>query len=98
MPIYDFLIEDAEGPPRATRADLPDLAAARAEALRLAGAAHDHEGFWNGSDWHLTAADSRGMTLFSLTLFAVSAPCTSRAAGAKGGDREPRNKATPPMS
>jgi hypothetical protein len=81
MPIYDFMIEDGKARRKATRADLPDLAAARAEALRLAGAAHEDTGFWSGSDWHLTAADQCGMTLFSLTMVAISAPCTLRARG-----------------
>lgn len=78
MPVYHFLIEDGGPPGASAGVDLPGLAAARTEALRLAGEAHDDPAFWDGADWRLTATDETGLALFSLTLFAVSAPCTRR--------------------
>ncbi len=81
MPVYHFLSEDGGPPGATTDVELPGLAAARTEALRLASEADDDPAFWDGADWRLTATDDTGLALFSLTLFAVNAPCTLRSNG-----------------
>lgn len=75
MPRYFFntqngrLFVDEEG------TELPDLSAARAAAVRLAGEVLRDEGeaFLCTSAWHLDVADETGSVLFSLDVLASGA-------------------------
>ena len=63
--------------PNAMAVDLPNMNAAREEALKTACGilAERTSDFWeNGGEWQMTVADERGMTLFLLTLYATDAP------------------------
>ena len=73
MPRYYFSIADGNSPVEPDGIELRDLAAARVEAVRLAGEMlKDHaEAFWHFGDWRLSVRDETGLILFSLTMFAT---------------------------
>ena len=84
MPRYFFNVHDgqpplAQDPPDRDGTLLPDLEAARSQAVTLAGEMlKDLDGrFWSGTDWRLRVTDEQGATV-----------CTLRFSGTKGN--EPR--------
>jgi hypothetical protein len=56
--------------------DLPDLAAAKCEALRYASnmVCDQQERFWNAREFQLTVTDQTGLALFALTISGIEAP------------------------
>lgn len=78
MPIYHFNMYDGEHYPDTLGHELPDLAAARVEAVRFIGAhlTDDAERFWDGDEWKLEVTDSTGLILFCLTFMAINAAST----------------------
>jgi hypothetical protein len=76
MPIYHFNVRDGVDYPDRVGSDLPDLAAARAEAVRrisdiLNQGAAD---FWSGAPWNINVSDSKGLTLFTIMCLATTSP------------------------
>lgn len=70
MPRYFFHIDDGKFIPDHTGVDLPDLAAARKEALSASGAMINDldSSFWEQrSPWNMQVTDERGRLLFTLT-------------------------------
>ncbi|RLP26346.1 hypothetical protein [Mesorhizobium sp. YM1C-6-2] len=70
MPRYFFHVDNGEFIPDETGADLPDLQAARREAVRAAGEMIDEaqESFWDHlSLWNMHVTDSDHRLLFTLT-------------------------------
>ena len=78
MPRFFFHVCDGEDYVDLQGTELPDLTAARQEAVRFAGSllAEHHERFWATGEWRLRVADERDLTLFDLTFFAVDAAAT----------------------
>lgn len=69
MPRYFFHIDDGVSIPDPIGTELPDLTAARFEAVRASGAIlEDLDGdFWkSGSPWVMAVTDESGHLLFSL--------------------------------
>ena len=83
MPLYYFHIQDGEYLPDREGTELPDIATAQVEAVRLAGQllSEGAEKFWFGDAWMLRVTDDTDLTLFELTF---SASC-SAVMGAKSG-------------
>lgn len=56
--------------------ELPDLDAARHEAVRFAGTLliEKPDTFWAAGEWTMRVTDHRDLTLFQLTFFATSSP------------------------
>jgi hypothetical protein len=76
MPRFLFNVTD-DGVLSPQCLDLPDLKAARCEAVKAACTTlmQCSEGFWeNGGDWQMTVTDERGLTLFTLIFYAADAP------------------------
>jgi hypothetical protein len=73
MPRFFFQVE---GPPDDWGTELPDLAAAKCEAVRYAGRliCEEAERFWDTADFAMTVTDENGLILFSLTLSGTEAP------------------------
>jgi hypothetical protein len=73
MPVYHFNVRDGSEISDSDGTDLPDIRAARLEAVKLAGQMLlDRPGtFWEGSDWHLDVSDESGLTLFRLDFTAT---------------------------
>lgn len=61
MPRYFFQVEDGASLPDLEGTELPDVAAARAEAVRLAGLLLADLGgkFWDQADWRLIVTDDQ---------------------------------------
>lgn len=78
MPVYHFHLHDGAYFPDEEGVDLADLDAARQEAVRHAGQQlkENPRSLWDGNEWILEVADSRGHVLFSLMFRAVSSPDT----------------------
>ena len=76
MPRYFFHPRDGRTQPDATGSEFPSLAAARVEAVRMAGELlkWQAETFWNEAEWSLEVTDEKGLTLFTLHFLAVDAP------------------------
>jgi hypothetical protein len=76
MPKFFFHTEDGRCFSDEDGTDLPDLDAAKAEALRLIGevAREDGAEFWTTGELRLTVADQRNLTLFALDVSAIMAP------------------------
>lgn len=72
MPRYHFNVHDGFDLPDPEGSDLPDLRAARIEAVRYAGSLlHDHAvTFWDHDDWRMEVTDEAGLILFSLIFVA----------------------------
>ena len=83
MPRYFFDVHDSLSMIDVDGTELPDLEAARHEAVRLVGALlkDDPSNFWNGEYWSVEVSDARRMVLFALHFHATGAPATSGAAG-----------------
>lgn len=80
MPRYHFNIHDGEDLPDLEGVELPDLVAARVEAVRISGEClRDHAvKFWDGHEWQMEVTNDRGLTLFTLTFYATDAPSVTR--------------------
>lgn len=76
VPRYHFNVEDGESIPDLEGAELPDLASARAEAVRLAGRLLDDDPqlFCRRGHWRLVVADPSGAALFGLDIRAWDGP------------------------
>jgi hypothetical protein len=72
VPIFHFHIKDGYSQPDHDGTDLPDLARARMESVRLAGAVlHDQPAdLWHGTPWLLTVTDGADKPLFRLSFSA----------------------------
>lgn len=81
MPRYHFNIHDGAELPDDVGTELPDLAAARIFAVRLAGEClRDHAAeFWNGEEWKMDVADDQGLIQFTLMFVGMDAPSIPRA-------------------
>lgn len=75
MPRYFFHVCDGEDFVDLQGTELPDLTAARREALRFAGSllAEQHDRFWATGEWRMRVTDERDLTQFELTFFATDA-------------------------
>ena len=75
MSLYFFHFHDKQTPPDLEGSELPDIQAARVEAVRLAGEAlkWHAETFWNDGEWSLEVTDHTGLTLFTLYFTATEA-------------------------
>jgi hypothetical protein len=62
--------------------NLPDLAAAKCEALEFASRhiCDAANAFWDREEWLLSVADESGLTLFQLHIIGTEAAATSRRA------------------
>ena len=66
MPKYVFTIHDGGPDPDPIEMELPDLAAARAEAIRTAGEIlRDIDGKFSGQEWRMEVADVAGKRLLA---------------------------------
>ena len=76
MPTYHLDIQDGPTDQAHTVVDFNDLAEARCQALKLAGAAiQDTLGtFWDNPEWMLTVTDDGGETLFQLQVLGKEGP------------------------
>ena len=68
MPRYFFDFKRDNQSPDMVCVDLPDLAAARAEAVRTMGQdlKDAPEAFWNDERWQVEVSDDNGVVLFTL--------------------------------
>ncbi|MFT8246625.1 DUF6894 family protein [Roseomonas sp. BN140053] len=80
MPLYYFHTQDNQTLPDRAGTELPDLTAAKVEAVRLAAKTltQHAETFWTEGEWTLQVTDHTGLTLFVLTFLATEAPATRR--------------------
>ena len=76
MPRYFFNVHDGKEISDDEGLELPDLKAARIEAIGLAGRilADDAHRIGLGEDWSMDVEDERGVIVFQLALLAVEAP------------------------
>ena len=79
MPRFHFDLHDGVDHPDVDGVILPDVAAARIEAVRYAGELlHGQpELFWRGEEWTMTVTNAERLALFSLTIMATDAPALS---------------------
>jgi hypothetical protein len=75
MPIYHFNVRDGSDIPDPDGTELPNIPAARVEAVKLAGRLllDEPNTFWEGSDWHVEVTNDRGLILFRLDFMATEA-------------------------
>jgi hypothetical protein len=75
VPIYHFNVRDGSNIPDPDGTELPNLKAARVEAVKLAGRLllDEPDTFWEGSDWHVEVTNDRGLILFRLDFMATEA-------------------------
>ena len=68
MPRYFFHVSDGAEFPDPEGVVLPDVSAARVQAIETAGAMLKEHGptFWGGGEWRMTVADQSGETVCSL--------------------------------
>jgi hypothetical protein len=78
MPRFFFHVEDGESYTDLQGTELPDIEAARHEAVRFAAALlHDQaERFWDSTEWRVRVTNDVDLTLFELTFFGTQAPAT----------------------
>ncbi len=76
MPTFHFNVVDGVSIPDATGTELPDLYAARLEAVRYSGELlRDHaDAFWIQHEWRIEVTDFAGLVLFAIHISAVEAP------------------------
>ena len=79
MGLYFFDVQDGQAFPDPTGAELPDLDAARDEALRRSVIllATRKKEFWQGNTWKMTVTDRDGRVQFTLNFLAVNSPSTN---------------------
>jgi hypothetical protein len=79
MARYFFHVTDGRDYPDLQGTELPDLGAAKREAVRFAATllAEHADKFWDTGEWHLRVADEHNLTLFQMTFFATEAPSIS---------------------
>ena len=83
MPRYHVHVLDGQDFPDRQGVELPDLASARREAIRVAGnlLLDISDTFWSTGQWTIRVADERDLTQFQLTFFATEAPSTLHLTG-----------------
>lgn len=76
MPRYFFDVQDGKSFPDHDGCELPDLDAARIEAVRLLGGMlrDEAETFWDGDDWRMSVCGVDRMELFTIQFMASMAP------------------------
>ena len=76
MPRFFFHVADSVLVPDEEGTELADLAAARVEAVTVAGAMlRDHAPeFWNSGEWKVIVTDEDRLILFSICCQALAAP------------------------
>ena len=76
MALYFFNVTDGVSIPDSIGVELPDLYAARLEAVRYSGELlKDHpDAFWVQHEWRIEVADRLGAILFAIHISAVEAP------------------------
>lgn len=83
MPRYFFHVCDGGSYEDLQGTELPNLEAARKEAVRFSGALlidHSTE-FWNTGQWQMRVTDDANLTLFQLTFYATDAPAAGGFSG-----------------
>ena len=82
MPRYHFSIYDGVSLPDHDGTELPDLQAARQEAIRFAGKiiADEARTLSLGEDWRMEVTDGSGMLLFRLDFVVTASPAAIDAA------------------
>ena len=80
MPRYHYNVHDGRSTIDAVGTELPDLMAARREAIRTAGRILDDEARREalGEDWCMEVTDDHGLLLFRLDFHVTDAPAISR--------------------
>ena len=80
MPRYHYNIYDGRSTLDAVGTELPDLTAARREAIRTAGRILDDEAQREalGADWCMEVTDAQGLLLFRLDFHVTEAPAVSQ--------------------
>jgi hypothetical protein len=80
VPRYFFHVHDMQTRPDMEGLELPDLTAAKVEAVRSsAEMLKDHAlTFWNVGEWSFEVTDDTGLTLFILYFTAIEAPTIRR--------------------
>ena len=74
MPRYLFHVHDERDIPDEDGADLPDLQAVQAEAIRAAGEMlRDIDGAFTGEEWRMDVTDEAGRPVLTLR-FSVTEP------------------------
>jgi hypothetical protein len=78
MPRYHFNVQDGMQYPDTQGTALPNLEAARMEAVERIGALlrDNAESFWNGEKWNMTVTDENRMVMFTLHFLATNSPAT----------------------
>jgi uncharacterized protein DUF6894 len=73
MPPYSFHISNGADFPDADGICLPDITAARFQAIEMTGAMLKERGgtFWNGTEWRMTVVDQHGQTVCFLRFTAI---------------------------
>ena len=76
MPRYHFHLQDGAIHLDETGMELEDVAAAKCQAVDLAGKMLcDSSGsFWDADQWRMTVSDDTGLTLFTLAMLGTDAP------------------------
>ena len=76
MPHYFFHRTDGGFDPDREGTELPDLTAARLEAVRYAaGTVRDHPQYvWDGKDFRIEVSDDSGMLLCTVIIMGIDAP------------------------
>ena len=76
MPRYYFDVEDGKSFPDPEGCELPDLDAARIEAVRLLGGImrDEAESFWCAEDWRMSVTGTDKAVLFTIGFTASMAP------------------------
>jgi hypothetical protein len=84
VPRYYFHVTDSRDYPDLQGTDLPDVRAARREAVRFAGKllGKAADTFWDGQEWQMRVTDENDLTLFTLLFI-----------GTDGAYSEPRGRA-----
>jgi hypothetical protein len=79
MSKYFFHIDDGTPPIEHEALEADSLADAKCQAVKLAGQmiCDAADGFWDRQEWKLTAADEKGLTLFSLEFVGTEAPAVT---------------------
>jgi hypothetical protein len=73
MPRFFFHVHDGQDFVDLQGTELPDLDAARREAVRFSSAllSEQSEQFWASGEWIMRVTDASDLTLFQLTFFAT---------------------------